>query len=203
MPYLRDNTGERVDNVDQIKDMTVAYFTRLLGSENQEVLVLSENQEIQGLHPYRCPTQVAERMTLIPSDDEIREAFFLDAWDIVGGDVVAAVKEFFTSGRMLHNFNAITIALIPKVISANELSKFRPVSCCSTIFIVIARLLKKRLNLIKPEAVQLNQVGFIKGRLLCENVLLASELVVKFHKRGPNTRGCLQIDLTKAYDNII
>ncbi|XP_023637511.1 uncharacterized protein LOC111830200 [Capsella rubella] len=32
-----------------------------------------------------------------------------------------------------------------------------------------------------PEAVQGNQVGFIKGRLLCENVLLASELVENFH----------------------
>lgn len=50
--------------------------------------------------------------------------------------------------------------------------------------------------------VQNNQVGFIKGRLLCENVLLASELVSDFHKSGPITRGCLQVDLTKAYDSI-
>lgn len=45
-------------------------------------------------------------------------------------------------------------------------------------------------------------MGFIKGRLLCENVLLASEMVTGFHKRGPTTRGCLQIDLMKAYDNL-
>lgn len=52
------------------------------------------------------------------------------------------------------------------------------------------------------EAVQNNQVGFVSGRLLCENVLLASELVYDFHKPGTTTRGCLQIDLTKAYDNV-
>lgn len=42
----------------------------------------------------------------------------------------------------------------------------------------------------------------VNGRLLCENVLLASELVTDFYKPGPTTRGCLQIDITKAYDNV-
>ncbi|CAA7058279.1 unnamed protein product [Microthlaspi erraticum] len=51
-------------------------------------------------------------------------------------------------------------------------------------------------------AVQRNQVGFVKGRLLCENVLLASELVSDFNKAGPISRGCLQIDISKAYDNV-
>ncbi|CAH2060492.1 unnamed protein product, partial [Thlaspi arvense] len=40
------------------------------------------------------------------------------------------------------------------------------------------------------------------GRLLCENVLLASELVENFHKEGVTRRGCLQIDLTKVYENL-
>lgn len=112
------------------------------------------------------------------------------------------MKEFFTSGRLLRKFNATTVALIPKVTGADELSKFRHLSCCSTIYKVIARLLKRRLKLFVPEVVQNNQVGFIKGRYLCENVLLASEMVTGFHKRGPTTRGCLQIDLMKAYDNL-
>lgn len=42
----------------------------------------------------------------------------------------------------------------------------------------------------------------MKGRLLCENVLLASELVVDFNKSSTTSRGCLQINITKAYDNV-
>lgn len=49
---------------------------------------------------------------------------------------------------------------------------------------------------------QNNQVGFITGRMLCENILLASELVSDFHKPSNTSRGCIQIDLTKAYDNV-
>lgn len=126
----------------------------------------------------------------------------MDAWEVVGDEAIQAVKEFFTSGRMLRKFNATTIALIPKKTGADELSQFRHVSCCSTVYKVVARLLKRRLKLFVPDVVQNNQVGFIKGRFLCENVLLASELVTGFHKRGPITRGCLQIDLMKAYDNL-
>lgn len=37
---------------------------------------------------------------------------------------------------------------------------------------------------------------------MCENMLLASELVVDFHKAGPTSRGCIQFDITKAYDNV-
>ncbi|XP_056862775.1 uncharacterized protein LOC130510467 [Raphanus sativus] len=85
---------------------------------------------------------------------------------------------------------------------ADELGKFRPVSCCTTVYKVIASLLKKKLKLFVSDVVQRNQVGFLKDRLLCENVLLASELVTGFHKRGPLTRGCLKIDITKAFDNL-
>lgn len=42
----------------------------------------------------------------------------------------------------------------------------------------------------------------MQERLLCENVLLAFELVNDFHKHGPTRRGCLKIDLSKAYDRL-
>lgn len=37
---------------------------------------------------------------------------------------------------------------------------------------------------------------------MCENVLLASALVSVFHKQRAITKGCLQVDLTKAYFNL-
>ncbi|CAA7024778.1 unnamed protein product [Microthlaspi erraticum] len=77
-----------------------------------------------------------------------------------------------------------------------------PISLCNTVYKVIAKIIGTKLKRLTPLAVQRNQVGFVKGRLLCENVLLASELVADFNKPGPITRGCLQIDITKAYDNV-
>ncbi|CDY59919.1 BnaC09g51780D [Brassica napus] len=51
------------------------------------------------------------------------------------------------------------------------------------------RAMKKKLQLVVEDIVQRNQVGFIQKRLLCENVLLASELVTDFHKEGETRRG--------------
>ena len=103
---------------------------------------------------------------------------------------------------MLQKFNVTAIALIPKIVGADRVSLFRLISLCSTLYKVIARLLKRKIKLFIDEVVQRNQVGFLQGRLLCENVLLASELVTDFHVEGRVSRGCLKIDLAKAYDNL-
>lgn len=98
--------------------------------------------------------------------------------------------------------NATVVALIPKVTGASKLSDFRPISLCNTVYKVISRIMASRLKFFTGEAVQRNQAGFVKERLLCEKILLASELVTNFHKSGSVSRGCLQIDITKAYDNV-
>lgn len=66
----------------------------------------------------------------------------------------------------------------------------------------IARMLKHCLKLFVPDVVQLNQMDFLKDGFLCENIMLVFELLYGFHKKGPLTRGCIQIDQMKAYDSL-
>lgn len=112
---LVDGTGHRIFSQDQIKDMAVAYFHNLLGSVDNEVVAISE-EELRGLQPYRCPFEVAEKLILLPTDEEIigiwkgtpkNKApgpdglvveFFWEAWEVVGRDAVEAIKEFFSDG---------------------------------------------------------------------------------------------------------
>ncbi|GJY61919.1 hypothetical protein Tco_0462576 [Tanacetum coccineum] len=49
-----------------------------------------------------------------PGPDGYSAFFFKEAWDIVGGDIIKAVKEFFTNGVLLKELNHTIIALIPK-----------------------------------------------------------------------------------------
>lgn len=180
-----DARGNRIFNMSQIKDMVVAYFQNLLGSEDESLQDISV-KELRGLLSYRCTLEVAEKLVSIPSDEEIKSVlfvmlknkapgpdgysveFFLEARGIVGKETIEAVKEFFTAGRMLRQS---TISLIPKVVGAEQLSQFRPISLCSTVYKVMARVLKKKLKLCVSDIVQRNQVGFFQDRLLCENVL--------------------------------
>ncbi|GKC83759.1 hypothetical protein Tco_1139476, partial [Tanacetum coccineum] len=50
-----------------------------------------------------------------PGPDGFTAAFFKEAWDIVGKDVILAVREFFINGNLLKEMNHTIIALIPKV----------------------------------------------------------------------------------------
>lgn len=168
--YLLNAGGLRVFNQTQIKDMVVAYFQNLLGSEDVTLLGISV-EELRSLIPYRCPQNIAEKLTSLPSDEEVKSTlfampknkapgpdgysaeFFWEAWEIIGKDLIDAVKEFFVAGHMLRQFNTTAISLIPKIVGADQLHLFRPISLCSTVYKVMARLLKKKLKLCVAEIV--------------------------------------------------
>lgn len=72
--YLMDAGGHRVFNQLQIKEMVVAYFQNLLGSEEgvlQDIAV----EELRGLLSYRCPQEVADQLISIPTEADIKSTF--------------------------------------------------------------------------------------------------------------------------------
>lgn len=217
--HLRDESDQMITDMDQIKGLVESYYKNLLGTVNSEVRPLSVDQ-IKALHSFRCEGSLAGRLVTIPTAEEIRQAlfvlpgnkapgpdgftkeFFTSTWNLVGSDFMDVVTDFFNNPVLLRQVSTTIMALIPKQIGAYKLSDFRPVSCCNMVYKVISMIIASSIKWFLDEVVQSNQVGFVSGRLLCENVLLASELVTNFHKACSTTRGCLQIDLTKAYDNL-
>lgn len=79
---------------------------------------------------------------------------------------------------------------------------YRPTACCNLIYKVVSKIIATRLKLILPEAIEPNQSAFVKGRLLVENVLLASELVSGYHRTGISTRCAIKFDIAKAFDMV-
>lgn len=163
--YLMDATDQRIVNPLQIKEMVVLYFQNLMGTVDDQVNLLSVS-EIQTLVRYRCSEEVANELIKLPSEEEIQAVirampknkasgpdgfaaeFYWEAWEVVGKDTIGAIQNFFVSGRMLKQFNATTVSLIPKAPGADKLSMFRPISFCSTVYKVIARILKKKTKAI-------------------------------------------------------
>lgn len=71
---LTDGAGNRIFNQDQIRDMTVAYFQSLLGSADADLERMSAG-EMRALIRYRCPLEIREQLTLLPTEEEIRGVF--------------------------------------------------------------------------------------------------------------------------------
>lgn len=69
-----------------------------------------------------------------PGPDGYSSMFYKKAWGTVGASVVAAVMEFFHTGKLLKEINHTVLALIPKSSFACEVGDFRPIACCNILY---------------------------------------------------------------------
>ncbi|XP_042029874.1 uncharacterized protein LOC121776772 [Salvia splendens] len=137
-----------------------------------------------------------------PGPDGYSALFFQACWSIVGSDVVDAVRQFFGGAFLPRSFTATSIVLIPKKPIPESWGDYRPISLCNVINKVITKILSKRLAPLLPRVVASNQSGFVKGRLLNDNVLLAQEMFHELQRSTPAPNVAIKIDMAKAYDRV-
>ncbi|GJZ64535.1 putative RNA-directed DNA polymerase, eukaryota, reverse transcriptase zinc-binding domain protein [Tanacetum coccineum] len=71
--------------------------------------------------------------------------FFKTFWDLIEGDVVRFVLDFFRTNSFPKGCNSSFIALIPKVHNAKLVSDFRPISLIGCQYKIIGKILANRL----------------------------------------------------------
>lgn len=127
-------------------------------------------------------------------------------WHIVGDKVTSVLLNFLNNGIFDHCNNFTHIALIPKVTNSINTSDFRPISLCNIIYILIFKVLAKKmkLKLILPHIIFKNQSTFMPRRLIIDNIIVAYEA---FHSMKTRQKGCkdsmdVKLDISKAYDKM-
>ncbi|XP_073046265.1 uncharacterized protein [Primulina eburnea] len=127
---------------------------------------------------------------------------FLSVISAVDNDGIAAIPSLEEGSPMPQGFTATTITLIPKVEGARAWSDFRPISLCNVTNKIISKLLYSRLRDVVERLVSPNQSGFVPGRMISDNILLAQELThsITLPTRGGNV--ILKLDMAKAYDRV-
>ena len=189
--YLLDGAGNRLSDTGEIKLHCVSYFEELFGASTTALTATSQAQ-ISSFTSFRCsdadrtlltapvtPADVKQEVFALPANktpgpDGYSGEFYRKTWDIIGEDVTRAVLEFFRSGKLLKQWNCTAVSLIPKKVGADKLVDYRPISLCNVVYKVISKILAMRLQAITPHMVSNTQSAFIKGRMLVENVLLAT-----------------------------
>lgn len=137
-----------------------------------------------------------------PGPDGYGSLFFKKAWEEVGSDLVEAVMEFFSTGKLLKQWNHAFIALVPKSAHSNLVTDYRPISCCNVFYKVISKILTSRLCTVIGGIIDPAQAAFIKERSIVDNIHLAQELFRKYNRKTASPRCILKVDLQKAYDTI-
>lgn len=216
--YLMDAAGGKIEDQAGIEQHCVKYFSDLLGGQIGQTMF--EQSDIDLLFDFNCSqadeedfckdftaTEIREAFFSLPNNkasgpDGFSSEFFKTCWSIIGPEVTEAVMEFFSSESILKQWNATTLVLIPKITNASTAADFRPISCLNTVYKVISKLLAQRLKSILPKIISQSQSAFMPGRLLAENVLLATDLVQGYNTANSTPRAMLKVDLRKAFDTL-
>lgn len=77
-------------------------------------------------------------------------SFYKSFWHIIKKEVFDAIKEFFYSGVMHPNWKDTVVVLIPKTDCPDRPNHLRPISLCSTIYKIVAKILVGRFKGILP-----------------------------------------------------
>ena len=101
----------------------------------------------------------------------------------------------------LQRINRALIILILKTKAATAPGDFQPVSLQNCPIKILTKLLTSRLHRQIARLVDVDQTGFIKGRSISENFVLATKLIQCYHKRQAPTL-VIKLDFAKAFDSI-
>jgi len=138
-----------------------------------------------------------------PGPDGFPAGFYQKSWGIVGKSVSDFVRIVWHNPQLLKDINYTDICLIPKVDQPEHIKQFRPISLCNTLYKIVSKVLTNRIKDTIANVVSPNQTGFIPGRCIRENIIVAQEMA---HSMGKMTGKigyfAIKVDLAKAYDRL-
>eukprot|EP00253_Pinus_taeda_P021470 PITA_21470 len=150
--------------------------------------------------------EVEEAIRSMPNDkapgpDGFTINFYKACWSIVKQEVWEVVEDSRCLGTILKSLNSTFLALIPKFEDAKTPDKFRPIALCNVIYKIISKFIANRLKTILPGIISEEQSGYVEGRQILDNILLAQEMIHSLHSRK-EAGMLMQLDLSKAYDKV-
>ena len=137
----------------------------------------------------------------VPGPDGFTIDFYKAYWEIIKKEVWEVVEDSRCSSSILKSLNSTFITLIPKEEEANTPSKFRPIALCNVLYKIISKFKANRLMTILPGIISKEQSGYIEGRQIMDNILLAQEMIHTLQTQK-KVGMLMQLDLSKAYDKV-
>ncbi|XP_060182470.1 uncharacterized protein LOC132612164 [Lycium barbarum] len=133
----------------------------------------SDNDYLNAIPIIQEVKEVVFDINSSPGPDGFSGLLFQKSWQIVGDD----------------RFNM-------------EFAEFRPICLSNVTQKIVSKVLNNKLSKIISKLISPNQSGFVKGRAIGENVMLAQEIIHDMKKNNKGGNVIFKIDMTKAYDRM-
>ncbi|KAL0863670.1 hypothetical protein Bca101_042788 [Brassica carinata] len=214
---LVDDDGVAVFSEAAKGDVAVKFFSDLFRSSNPPLFT----SWFHDLQP-RVTAQMNADLTKSVSAGEVKEAlfsihpskapgpdgmsalFFQKFWHVVEAQVVREIQRFFEMGILPKEWNYTHLCLIPKIPDPESISDLRPISLCSVIYKIIAKIMAKRLVPVLQMIVSPTQSAFVSDRLMTDNITIAHEMIHSLGRSQDNNseKMVVKTDMSKAYDRV-
>ncbi|KAK5845345.1 hypothetical protein PVK06_001517 [Gossypium arboreum] len=135
-------------------------------------------------------------------NDGFHALFFQKHWDFIGGTVCDWIKRIFEGNPIEADMNNTLIVLIPKVQNPETFGQFWPISLCSVLYKLTMKVIANRFRYIFCKIIAQEQAGFIAGRSINDNIILAQEVIHSMRCQKRKKWMTIKIDLEKAYDRV-
>ncbi|XP_018478413.2 uncharacterized protein LOC108849362 [Raphanus sativus] len=214
---LVDDEGRDQSSLPQMGKIATYYFEKLFSS--------SASNEVMGFFASLAP-RVSENMnrkliwevtdeevrsvvfsikqSSAPGSDGMNGLFFQEYWGIIGMEIVKEVKAFFSTGVFPLEWNFTQICLIPKITNPTSMVDLRPISLCSVLYKIVAKILVSGIKPLLEHIVSPNQSAFVPERLISDNIIIAHEMIhgLRTHDHISKEFMAIKTDMSKAYDRI-
>ncbi|XP_071939020.1 uncharacterized protein [Coffea arabica] len=211
---MKKSNGVWVDTNADIATEAISYFSDLFTG------YLESSSGMRHMIPHMISEEENRKLEEVPSIEEIHRVlksmdgdsaagpdgftgkFFTFAWEIIAQDVYKGILSFFCGAELPRFITSTSIVLIPKNPNPQEFSHYRPISLCNFFNKLLSRILADRVASLLPKIISPQQTGFVKGRNITENFLLAQEVVSGIGKKTRGGNVVMKLDMSKAYDRV-
>ncbi|XP_026399241.1 uncharacterized protein LOC113295102 [Papaver somniferum] len=212
---LVDGAGNTISYDYQLRDHVVHYYEdKFNGPEFDCDPSLFDYEHIsiskeESLSMDRIPTPEEIKQVVFdlgadsaPGPDGFSVCFYRHCWDTIKEDLIKDIIFCWNTGHIPNGVNSSMIILLPKVRGANTLRNFRLIGLSNFFFKIFTKILASRLGSVLDNLVSEEQVAFMKGRNIHENISLASEMVNEIHIKRKDGNIVLKLDISQAFDTV-
>ena len=136
-----------------------------------------------------------------PGIDGITTEFYQKFWYLIKNNFVNSFNMAFTKGQLTETQKLAVIILLDKGKDRTLLQNWRPISLLNVDYKIVTKVIAMRFKHLLPNLINRNQVGYVKGRTITENIRLISDIM--FFTKECNLPGILiNVDFSKAFDSV-
>ncbi|KAI5964562.1 uncharacterized protein KGF55_001631, partial [Candida pseudojiufengensis] len=216
-----ENKTETGTTTPQILQIATKYYKTLYTSQPNQLL---QQQQMNYLSDFQKSITEEEKLQLdrplelteftqclgscsnqsSPGKDGICYRTLKLIWKDIGHTVVEIGNRMMLQQTVPSEINKVIITLLPKKSqnSIRSITEFRPISLTNTILRLISAVANARIQPLLSQVISHNQVGFLRDRLMSNNIQKIKHVYQHINKNHTSLEGLFFMDLEKAFDRI-